>query len=289
MVNKLKKLALRPVYVFGALGIIVFVECLLRPTWFRYFWGQLAPAWDCFLASIGTTVLGFHQVWVVPLLILVVGVIVVFSERGRSAVRDHWQEVKLGVRVTLIALAVYYVPIFCWCYVKVIYTDHAALTKEAQQLRDERVRLLADIEDRKRNIRTNEPAYEHIKVIYAAYAEFRHSIGNVPCQIKITAPDDSGTSAPIIRQIADPAGEAANCAAFGPMISAMDPTVQPEATRGMEPGILIIHTRSDRAGSLALYDKLAPYLPVKRSYTMPPNSPNVLVWFQFGKDVHWNR
>jgi hypothetical protein len=57
----------------------------------------------------------------------------------------------------------------------------------------------------------------------------------------------------------------------------------------MEAGVLIIHTRSDQVGSLALYDAFAPHIPVKRRFSMPKNSPDVLVWFQFGKDVRWIR
>jgi hypothetical protein len=286
----LKKGFVQALKVLGAVAVLIFIECLLVPKWMQYFIGLLAPARDSFLAAIGTTWLGFHQVWVVPLLIIVVGIMIVLSERGRGAVKDHWQEVKLGTRVTLIALLIYYVPIFCWSYIKAIYSDHATLYEDNRALREEKAKSLADIAERKYNIRVNEPAYEHMRAIYAAYAGFRRTIGkDTSCQIKITAPEDSGASGPIIRQLADPAGVAANCAAFGPMIAAMDPTVEPEATNGMEAGVLIIHTRSDQVGSLALYDAFAPYIPVKRSFSMPKNSPNVLVWFQFGKDVRWIR
>jgi len=92
-------------------------------------------------------------------------------------------------------------------------------------------------------------------------------------------------SYPIIRQLVDPAGSAARCAAVGPMDMNVDPREAQLALDGMEPEALIIHTRKDQTDSLALYDALAPYLPVKRSFVMPKDSPETLVWFQFGKDV----
>src|SRR5208283_3998102 len=162
----LKKGFVQTLKVLGAVAVLIFIECLLVPKWMQYFIGLLAPARDSFLAAIGTTWLGFHQVWVVPLLIIVVGIIIVLSERGRGAVKDHWQEVKLGTRVTLIALSIYYVPTFCWSYIKAIYSDHATLYEDNRALREEKAKSLADIADRKYNIRVNEPAYEHMRAIY---------------------------------------------------------------------------------------------------------------------------
>src|ERR1035441_10665878 len=143
--------------VLGAVAVLIFIECLLVPKWMQYFISLLAPARDSFLAALGNTKLGFHQVWIGRLDTHFLRIIVVLSERGRGAVKDHWQEVKLGTRVALIALLIYYLPIFCWSYIKAIYNDHAALYEDNRALREERAKLLADIEDRKYSIRIYEP------------------------------------------------------------------------------------------------------------------------------------
>jgi hypothetical protein len=190
--------------------------------------------------------------------------------------------ITLGAVVVAVGIA------YLGFFVPTVYGIHISQQQDISGLREESRRLSSDIQDRKLNIRVEEPAYEHMKVVYSMYARFRSTIGaNRPCEIRITAPNDSGTSVPIIRQLGDPAGGAARCAAFGPMIMNMDPKEEELASGGMEPGMLIIHTRKDQVGSLALYDALASYLPVKRSFAMPKNSPKTLIWFQFGKDVRW--
>jgi hypothetical protein len=212
----------------------------------------------------------------------------------REAIEQHSRQAKITTwTVILFSLFAY-----GYFFVEVIRTDHSGLVSQNAQMREANGHLVYDLNDRKRNIHVGDPAYEHIKVLFGAFILFRRAIGDkAPCEIKISAPtDSSGPSDPIIRQVADVAAMASGCGVFGPGDGRMDPDAEKEAVTGMKPGLIILHTRKDQAGSLAFYDTLAPYLPLTRSYDDMPATVNrgptpapILIWFQFSKDVNWVR
>ena len=259
-----------------------------------HFLNLASRTWSALMAKASTSTFGFILFSIaVPIVVGVLAAFWAYLKDRRERKLSRSQIMRVGIESAVVSLAAVLVVVgitYFVFFIPTIYNLHVSQQQQIVSLTQENKLLSTDIQDRKINIRIYEPAYEHIKVIYSMYAGFRRVIGDkTACEIKITAPTDSGTSNPIIRQIADPAGVAAKCAAFGPMIASMDPTVEPEAINGMEPKTLIIHTRENQPGSLALYDAIAPYIRVKRSFTMPKNSPNVLIWFQFGKDVQWLR
>jgi len=237
-----------------------------------------------------------------PILLLFFFVVLLHESHGDEAAKIHWgKEGIIGLKAMSLLIVLYYFPIFLWKGVREVYISHEQLVvanadsrnacqQKTRELDARNQKLSTDLEDRKRNIHPEDPAYEHIKVIFLTLVTFRRAIGDkTPCEIEITAPTDSGTSGPIIRQFADIATLASNCAVFGPMDARMDPTVEQEAVTGMEHGSLIIHTTNDQSGSLSVYDSLAPYVPLKRKFSMPKDKPKVLIWLQFGKDVQWIR
>jgi hypothetical protein len=199
--------------------------------------------------------------------------------------------VTLGAVIVVVGIA------FLVFFVPTIYDIHIFQQQQILSLVNENQQLSSDIQDRKRDVRIQEPAYEHIKVLFAVFTSFRHAIGaKTPCGIRITAPKGSrGPSDPIIRQVADVAALASGCGVFGPGDANMDPDEEKMAVSGMKAGLIVIHTTRRQAGSLAFYDALASYLPLTRSYDMPAPVPRgaaavpTLIWFQFSKDVHWTQ
>jgi|ERR1039458_538234 hypothetical protein len=276
--------------IFGAVLAIGVLECLVVEDWRHYFFNILSLAVDYFLPTIGTSGIGFHSYYAIPLLVVLIGVILVRVEQGRAAMLTHWGEAKLAARVILIALAIYFVPIFCWCFAKAIYQDHARLAADNLKLSQKVEVLTADIENRKNNFGpASGPVYDHVRGLLYAFIAFRGKITAPPtasCVIKVTAPSDSG---PIVMTFSEFTTIASGIGVCGPGDSRMDPDEESETRRGAIPGVVVMHTSRDFSDSLALYGALASMLPMKRSYEMPKNSPNTVIWFQFGSGVKWVR
>jgi len=114
----------------GLVGLAIAVPCLVVPLWRYHLFNVFSRAEQSFLQSIGTTGLGFHAAWAIPVLSFIASLVLVRRQRGRDAMLTHWQEAGLALRVLLIAMFLYFVPIFCWNFVKVTYNDHQSLAIE---------------------------------------------------------------------------------------------------------------------------------------------------------------
>ena len=259
---------------------------------FPHFVNLFNASWQSFRNSLGTTTLGFVAPLVVSILSIVVTLYFVLRQQGREAMLKRWREdAWIALRVTFIVTVLVYGPIWFWKgLVETVYNDHARATESNNRYSAENDRLKKDIEDRKQNIRIKEPAYEHIQYLYAGYRDYRKAIGaKSSCQINFTAPADSGTSAPIVRQFIDAASYAAECGAVGPMDSSSNPQVEIEATTGMEYQTVILHSPKGNKAGEAFFNMMSPFVRMKRSYKMPANDLHSTMWLQFGKDVNWLR
>ena len=269
-----------------------------------HFVNLLRHSWGSLVSATSTNTLGFI-LWTLSLTL--VGLAATIAEkwwslkREKTSPRPFRQALQESIWTSIFLIsgvAGLVILAFAVSLVWTVYADHQNLASANVKLSKTNNQLAVDLEERKQNIHVNEPAYEHIKVLFGAFTSFRRAIGNrTPCEIRISAPIGSGgPSDPIIRQIADVATLSSGCGVFGPGDARMDPDVEKEAVTGMKPGFIVLHTKRDQPGSLAFYDAIASYLPLSRSYDDMPTpvqrgGPAVptLIWFQFGKDVHWTR
>jgi hypothetical protein len=171
--------------------------------------------------------------------------------------------------------------------VRTIYVDHeqciaariADLQREAS--------LSEELEDRRHNLRTTDPAFFNVSGTFSAFLALRRAIGeNGHCEIKLTAPRVFVGHMPAT--IAMLASIASRCTTYGPMDANMNPDVENEATTGMVPNVVVLHMARNVPGGLHLYDQLSSLMPARISYDVPKGSPPNFVWFQFGTGLRWS-
>jgi hypothetical protein len=126
---------LREVLVIcGLIGLAIGILCLAVPTWRHHSFNLLLRTLDSFLSTVSERWMGFHSYWAVPLLGVIVTFIIVRRQHGKNRM-TRWEEAKLSARVLLIVLALFFIPIFCWCLVRAVYDDHEALVKNNTELK----------------------------------------------------------------------------------------------------------------------------------------------------------
>src|SRR5450432_345165 len=138
------------------------------PIMSSHFVNLFCRAFHAMVSSQGQTTLG----WLTPYILglLAFGVAVLLQLRSKEKLVTHIRgKITLALGAAVIANVVFYGFLWSWNVVRLIYEDHTYFVTNNEQLKDNVKTLTADIDDRKHNIRINEPAYEHIKVIYCMY------------------------------------------------------------------------------------------------------------------------
>jgi hypothetical protein len=181
------------------------------------------------------------------------------------------------------------------------------LQSSVQQLQQKNQQLSADLEDRKKNIHPDEPAFGHLRSLFNFFSNFRNTIGaTTQCAIEISVPRDGGSSVPIFAQFFDVGSLAGKCEIYtpreeNPADQGMEnPDVEKAIINGMQDGFIVVHIARENVQTpwgKNFYWSLSQILPVKLSYENMPkarlkrdrmdNPTAPLVWLQFGKDVHW--
>jgi len=140
----------------------------------------------------------------------------------------------------------------------------------------------------KNNLDVHSAAANNLMYMQQAFRSYRGMLGGfkpISCQIRITAPSNSG---PMPSTVAEFSIQVTNCATFGPMPSNDNPDEERDAITGMVPGVIVFHARKNDKAAFALFDNLSNLLPLKRSYDVPKGSPDNFIWLQFGSNMQWN-
>jgi hypothetical protein len=292
MGKSIGRYVVRILAVAGFALFVVVLESSVHAEWREYWFGIFEQAAEYFLPAVGTTPLGFHSTWVVPILILVVGIVVVLTQRGRDALRSHWDEAKLGFKVVMIAFFLYYGPILGWCFVKAIYIEHS----ENLQLKKTNNGMSAELEWRKNNLSTNDPIFVNIIYLLQDFQIYRAVRHGEPCVIYITATPDTLALASAVAQFSNSVSE---CSTFGPM-PVGNPDTDDMTMDGMVPRVVVVHTQRDDKAALELQERLGNQIQTRLSYKPPKipkdhlyagsryNYTERFVWLQFGTGVKWN-
>jgi hypothetical protein len=107
LVTRLRTLLRRVLVISGLIGLAIAIPCLVVPLWRVHFFNLLARTTDLFLPKVGTSGIGFHALWVIPVITLLVTLIVLRSRKEKDTV-TRWEEAKLGTRILLIAVGLFY-------------------------------------------------------------------------------------------------------------------------------------------------------------------------------------
>ena len=75
---------------------------------------------------------------------------------------------------------------------------------------------------------------------------------------------------------------------LSPEIGNANPEQEAETTKGMLSGLVILHMPKGFQNEVAIEDALSSLLRIKRSYDLPPGSPQHMIWLQFGTGKQWN-
>jgi hypothetical protein len=257
-----------------------------------HFVNLLQQSYNSFLSSLGTTSLG----WLIGTIVLffaveIVTYIAVWIYRGKEAMKARAKEnFHIGLFVWLVVSVVIYVPVFGYAVVKIVYGDHQSLVQANTDLMLRNKEMASKLDKKTHSLDTTDPVFPNTIYLLQAFASYRHALGGVdkPCQVKVTAPPESGSLA-MASMVAQLSVAASNCSTFGPMDSSIDPDVDKEAMNGMVPGVIVFHAaKGDRAAD-QLFSALSNQIQLRRSYDVPTSSSlEHFIWLQFGTGVKWN-
>lgn len=236
-----------------------------------WFWGSLLDTWAVFKNNpVQSTI---------ATIILVCFSLLFSAKRGKAAVKANLVAVWNGAKLPLAGLVTVFGLNLLLFTPKRLYEEQKAMADTVPQLK-------AEIEYRKNNLDVTGPAFGNIMDTLNVFRTYRGKIGpNAECQIKITSPDQHSNIAVTIRSLAN---VGANCQVFGPSDTSIDPDLQEATVRGMVAGKIVFHAAKDALGATELYLLFSNYIPLTRSYDIPPGAPVNFIWLQFGPDVKWN-
>ena len=252
----------------------------------------LHRSWDNMVRATGTTTLGFI-VWTVA----------VAAVGWAATVAARWIELKRAKDAFPMRKALrgsFWSGAFIVCGISLLvlvslgsfvvlttYDDHESLVKDIKTLRCRNRELESILEKKTHGLDTTDPAFSNMLQVLQVFTSFRRSLGatDIPCQIKVTAPQDSGQIAGTVTALAS---IASNCNTYGPMDSRMDPDVERDTMRGMVPGIIVFHAAKDFTAANQLFTNFSNIIQLKRSYVVPSGSPKNFIWLQFGTNTKWN-
>jgi len=153
----------------------------------------------------------------------------------------------------------------------------------------ERASLNDALEQSRHNVNVSSIAFQNALSVLRTFMSFRRAIGpDAHCWILVTAPQDVSALVGIVIPVAV-AG--ANCPNGDLQNIGVKPEdVEEEMSKGMMPGVLVLHAVPGTAGADRLVDDIGNSIQTRRSYKMPRpvSAPANVIWLQFGTGTKWN-
>jgi hypothetical protein len=104
--------------------------------WLHHLFNLLASATSIFVDVIGTTFLGLFLGIAFALATALATLWRIRLKHGADAMRKHWEDdIKIGLRVSLVCAAVIYIPVIVWSVGKAVYNDHQQLVQRSHDQR----------------------------------------------------------------------------------------------------------------------------------------------------------
>ena len=252
---------------------------------FRHAWANLLVA----LSSSTLSVVIFSVVVPIVLFVFLMGYQWLRTPKDRRRVLAVLRAgTTTAVISTVIVTVVVWSALFGWSVANTIYTDHENLASDVRQLTKDNQQLQSTLQTKTHNLDPRDPVTGNLIYLLQAFRSYRGALGGfnkIDCQVRLTAPHDSGL---ITSEIAEFSIQATNCTTFGPIPYDNDPDEKRDTFTDIESGKIIFHARRDDKAAFALYDNLSSLIPLERSYEVPVGSPQNYVWLQFGPGVKWN-
>jgi hypothetical protein len=259
--------------------------------WEHHLGSLFRHSWANLLAALSSSTLSIVVFTVIaPVLIFILAVFyqwIRLPKDRRNVVAVLRAEASPAVILAVVTTVVVWAVLFGWSMANTVYTDHQYLVSENGQLASRMHTLEDTLQTKANTLDTKDPVTVNLIYMMQAFRSYRGMLGGfnkISCQVRLTAPQDSG---PIASEIAQFSIQATNCTTFGPMDSNSDPDEKRDTIAG-KPGKVIFHARRDDKAAFALYDNLASLIPLERSYDVPAGNPQNYVWLQFGPEVKWN-
>jgi hypothetical protein len=242
----------------------------------------LLRAWANLLSSLGTSGLAVTVFSIaVPVCSFAASILYLGWRHGRSfaALKDTAKTLLVpATGITIAVTGAAWTLLFGFSVIRTVYYEHGFLTKE-------NARLQTELNDRTHSLRLTDPATGTMFQVIRAFGLFRRHIGEqASCLIRITAPNESQSTALMVAQLA---WVGTFCQVFGPVDINRDPGAEKEAISGMQHDLVVFHMAKGQHAD-ALYADLGTLLRLKRSYEVPKGSPDNFLWLQFGTGRQWS-
>jgi len=202
-------------------------------------------------------------------------------------------------------IAVFALAMWGLFVVRTVYYDHTGLRYQVQLLsransgmvdpasRDAQITDLQNqLEMRKQMLVMGDPSFDNMRKILTTFNEYRYASKGQKCYVYITSPSPT----PMISIVSEFSNSVSGCFTLSSWGSE-NTDAEEEVKRGMIPGKVLVHGSRDDAAANQVEAELSNILPVERSYkTLSTSFPHyqnqapgdMVLWLQFGPDVHWN-
>ena len=258
------------------------------PSMWHHFANLFWRAFHAMVSSQGQTTLG----WLTPYILgtLAFGVAVLLQLRSKEKLVTHIRgKITLALGAAVIANVIFYGFLWSWNFVRLIYEDHIECAEANAQLRGHVKELSDEIEVKRQNLQTTDPAFHNMTDTIRLFMGYRRAIGpSATCRILVTLPkgeEHNKIYMPFITFVVFgsncPNGDLQN-------IGIKPENVDDENVKGMIPGAIVLHAPPGTKGADGLADGLGNLIQTKRSFTLPTKAPENTIWIQFGTDVKWN-
>ena len=193
----------------------------------------------------------------------------------------------------VIAYAGVYGSPFVRIFLGEIHTDHAKTVADLDSAKQQIGELENTLEIKKHNADFGDPAFQNAIGTLQAFMIWRKAIGpDAKCRILITEPapsDRTQTISAFYGVLMTAAVVGSNCPNGNLQNIGLNPIeAEREEQKGLIRGVAVVHIPLDAKGSNDLVVKLSNLFQTKRSYTLPREISEEVVWIQLGPDVTWN-
>jgi hypothetical protein len=277
------------------------VAILRNQEWHPHLVRLVGRAWSTFVAEdVGSTSRGFISGSMEAILSIVGMPLMILYLYGWKEFKKHiWGTALIAMfAVPTITLIVYGTQ-FAWEVSKEVYKDHRDLESAATIIRSADKQSSTDLQEklavaqseldsRKHMLHVGDPAFQNMTNTIRAFMTWRRNIGpDAQCRILVTTPDkeDGGLYMTFITFAVFgsncPNGDLNN-------VGVKRENVESETSKGMIPGVVVLHAPPDAKGANQLENELSNLFQVKRAFTIPGQPTDNTIWIQFGTGVKWN-
>lgn len=203
---------------------------------------------------------------------------------SKEGFRVMLKNVKRDIGISGALVVTVWICVYAWSLVNAVYESHQSLVAGNKKLHDE---LQLYKGPSIYYMTTKNPAYSGtVNTVtafgYLANPVFTSPESQRPCQLKITAPPENDDLAVTLRGLAIAVG----CSVISGTKRDIDPHIEKEENEGTIRDFILVHAKE--AYSLTGFiGGLSNSFSVRRTYSMPANLGDNVIWIQIGPGSPW--